>query len=199
MARPVNSDDILSFMDSCTTARSSSTPPEGPHATHVIDGVWVGSVQDAHSVDFLTANDITHVLNCGESYLTTRVNQVGNRAIIKHSLNARDDDEFPVEQLLPAIHFVANAVASGGRVLIYCYAGMNRSVTVALAYVAVHHPELFRQIFGELAAKRPGMLSNRRLRTQLASFVVDAEQYMMVYSMVASSYYATIAQFLITE
>ena len=96
--------------------------------------VWLGSGQDASNLQQLKAHGITHVLNVADD-----VPNFHEGAGIEYcNLSVGDfGTDVGISRVFPtALGFVRSALESpGGRVLIHCANGSNRSATVAIAVV----------------------------------------------------------------
>ncbi|UJR33575.1 hypothetical protein I4U23_021013 [Adineta vaga] len=97
--------------------------------------LYVGSQEDALSIEIIQKNQITHVINVSTtgdrpSFLNEDDNEHFLRIPINDSLDA---------QLLPyfdqAYAFIEKARSNKGHVLIHCLAGISRSPALAIAYV----------------------------------------------------------------
>ena len=148
-----------------------------PPPTRVTPRIWLGSREDAMNVEFLTENRITHVVNCAQS-LAGFVSRVVPEASIKSHivLDAHDDERYPIlERHLDAVtQFMDTVLADPeSTVLIHCMAGINRSATLVLAYVAQKQTmdgtmdsgktllERFADVFESVMEVRPIILMNR--------------------------------------
>ena len=143
-----------------------------PPPTRVTPRIWLGSREDARNVEFLRENSITHVVNCAQS-LAGFVSRVVPEASIKSHivLDAHDDERYPIlERHLDAVtQFMDTVLADPeSTVLIHCMAGINRSATLVLAYVAQKQTmdgktllERFADVFESVMEMRPIILMNR--------------------------------------
>lgn len=94
----------------------------------------VGCEQMAHNVDLLRLENVTHILNLTATAFHPEVCKSANfkwkRIELRDSLS-----ENLLVHLQDAFAFIDDARACGGRILIHCYAGISRSVAVAIAYI----------------------------------------------------------------
>ncbi|KAG2451020.1 hypothetical protein HYH02_004290 [Chlamydomonas schloesseri] len=101
--------------------------------------------RNAGEVDTLFENEgITHILNLQEDkdmhYWGVKIEDI-RRACSKHSINhmrrpAKDFDKGSLRKAIPgAVHTLAGAMASGGRVYVHCTAGLGRAPGVCIAYL----------------------------------------------------------------
>jgi predicted protein tyrosine phosphatase len=140
-----------------------------PPPLELIPGkLWIGSAMDARNKAFLTRAGITHILNCAGNEAQSPVSVRGPH--IKYlQLNGRDSSDYTmlwhVDQFLPFLDDVFYGDPHNV-VLVNCWAGLNRSVTVALAYLLLRHCADIGALADTVRAARPGALSN-------IDFVID--------------------------
>lgn len=135
--------------------------PDGEIDAHkVADGLWQGSVPPAG--DALAKAGFTLVVLCAEEYQLPVSDFPG---VAVHLAPNDDTDELTETQLSTARKAARKVVAElarGGKVLVTCAAGMNRSGLVnGLALVLRHGPGADpRAIVAQIQARRPWALCN---------------------------------------
>jgi len=94
--------------------------------------LWIGDKEDARDKAELKVNRITHILNCTDN-VDNYFEKDNDQNLQYKKLAIKDfNKEQCIEKKFPeAIEFVADAKRHQGRVLVHCYTGMNRSVTIA--------------------------------------------------------------------
>ena len=109
-----------------------------PHgASQLLSFLYLGSQQDAADLALLHTLGITHVLNCAAGY--TKTNQKYYGKIKYKEFQAEDEDDYDMMQhFKEAYHFIEDARQSGGKIMIHCLMGINRSGVLAIAYIMVH-------------------------------------------------------------
>ena len=156
-------------------------PPAGVpgYALHV------GSWEHAFDGAALEARRVTHVLRMHSRGMAAPPPEGvwwprARRAVVLHSWEVDDVEGAPLlasDDTATALGFVHGALAGGGRVLVTCRAGVNRSVTLAAAYVALTHAgraDAVPEMLACLASQRTYALSNASFRAALAALDVDA-------------------------
>lgn len=90
----------------------------------------------------------------------------------KHTcLNILDLPETDLSQYYSdAFTFIDDAVASGGRVLVHCNAGVSRSAAITLAYLMKSHTLSYEDAWSLLKAKRPSINPNFGFILQLKNY-----------------------------
>eukprot|EP00730_Choanoeca_flexa_P014007 TRINITY_DN5962_c0_g1_i2.p1 TRINITY_DN5962_c0_g1~~TRINITY_DN5962_c0_g1_i2.p1 ORF type:complete len:391 (+),score=55.00 TRINITY_DN5962_c0_g1_i2:170-1342(+) len=120
-------------------------------------GLYVGCLHDATDEPLLLENNITHVMSVIEKApeMPAFVHQ--------HHLAIRDAMA-AAHGLLPHLKTLAvlihEAIASGGRVLVHCSAGISRSPTVAIAYLMIYHHMTMNAAMQLVTDKRPVISPN---------------------------------------
>jgi hypothetical protein len=137
--------------------------------------VCIGSSRDAANPQRLWDLGITHVLNAGgaaaRGVTVARDGASGReRPLTVLVLEARDAADEPI---LAKFYAAAEAfldTAVGGRALVHCFAGVNRSVTLACAYVAARSGQPVDAVVARVLATRFSALTNAAFVKQLAEF-----------------------------
>lgn len=97
----------------------------------VLPGLFIGNIRDSKDQEQLQKNRITHILSIHDNaapvlkdmkYLCIQIADTPDQNLSQH--------------FHECIQFIHDARASGGSVLVHCLAGVSRSVTVSVAYIA---------------------------------------------------------------
>lgn len=121
---------------------------------------------------FVERHNITHVINCSfDEYSPPwfRYQFPENYTV----LNAIDSPQHNILDWYPDFEKAMNTyLAKGsGVVYVHCQAGMNRSASLALAYVATHFNSNFEQVVTLTKQQRSCMYQNRTFMKQVEEFV----------------------------
>lgn len=102
----------------------------------VIPGLFLGNMNAALNVEQLKQHGISHVLNVRSKVdWVAMVHYEENNIEFAHVL-MQDSPSFDMKKSInAAIAFIQVALDVGGRVLVYCNAGISRSPTVVVAYI----------------------------------------------------------------
>lgn len=141
----------------------------------VLDYVYLGAEEDAMNTLKLKALGVTHVLNCAAGYINTGPEFYGDE--VKYlEFEAEDDDSYNMMQhFTTAYNFIEDARKSGGKVLLHCIMGINRSGLLTVAYCMVS------KNIGPISAARlvkktrPMLLTNHGFQRQLITFAREKD------------------------
>lgn len=123
---------------------------------------------------FVTRNRISHVINCAQDdYCPTWWK-------VRHSdkyvvLNAIDSHYHNILDWYPAFEYALRMFLRDGPldgvVYVHCQAGMNRSASLALAYVCKNYGLPFEGVVSAARRQRPCVLQNPVFMTQVREFI----------------------------
>lgn len=137
-------------------------------ARRVAPNVWVGSRADAADPTFMRRNDIRLIVNC-----TRDVPMFFERTIKSYRVPVDDspDDADAMARYLPiAALMIDDAVRYGHNVLVHCYAGMNRSATVAAAYLMFSRDMSAAQAVAAIRRVKPECFQPNNFASSLATW-----------------------------
>ena len=139
--------------------------------TKVLDFLYLGDQDGAQNVKQLVTFGITHVINCAAHYCRTGPQFYGNVMHKYVEFKAEDDEEYDMMQHFDeAFKVIEDARLSGGKALIHCGMGVNRSGVLTVAYVMLYHQ--WGPITAAIYVKklRKMLLSNSEFQSQLIDF-----------------------------
>lgn len=153
---------FYSLMDQNAIDRLQLTP------VSVDKWLWIGGMAEAADVDFLKSKGITHILNCADETARGWVTPA-HRYL---QLNAMDLEGYSMidRHWAEVSAFLDDALESGGKVLVHCHMGMNRSVTMALAYLFNRFRIDILSLAEFIGRNRPGALTNDTFIQQLVEW-----------------------------
>ncbi|KAI0210875.1 Dual specificity protein phosphatase 26 [Lamellibrachia satsuma] len=107
-------------------------------ASRLLDHLYIGGEEQASDVNYLRSIGITHVVNCASGYTNTGPDFYG-KDFGYMGFDAEDDWTYDIMQHFQQVYdFIEKARLSGGKVLIHCLMGVNRSGVLAVAYCMLH-------------------------------------------------------------
>lgn len=128
----------------------------------------LGDKYSAWDAGSLARLRVTHVLNAADTDARGPIDH--NYQGLKYlQLDAEDDVVYPLIELhlQAAAGFIQSAVEGGGRCLIHCHAGINRSGTLAMAYLMLAENLSLLQAARRVAHARGTVVQNVNFRLQL--------------------------------
>ncbi|CAD6214028.1 unnamed protein product [Miscanthus lutarioriparius] len=137
------------------------------------EGLYLGSVGAAFNKEALKSLNITHILIVARSldpvfpaefnYKKIEVLDSPDTDLLKHS------DE--------CFSFIDEAISSGGNVLVHCFAGRSRSVTIVVAYLMKKYQMSLESALSLVRSKRPQVAPNEGFISQLENFQKSLQDY----------------------
>jgi|SRR3989338_2871490 len=100
-------------------------------------GLWIGDVKNAGNLEWLNERNIKTVVNCGGELARPAWLTTSKPTISYHEIQAEDSLTYDLlRQHYLYFHDVMEvAEKKGHSILVNCYAGINRSATLLLAYM----------------------------------------------------------------
>jgi len=125
----------------------------------IIPNLWIGNIRHAQNLEFLAKHKITTIINCTTKYPFPSSHSLN---IKKIRLPVRDrgvEQDFDV--MLQCLHQIVPVIfqylEQGERILIHCYAGCHRSVTVVLAFLVKYADMQLQEAIDTLQSKWPNV------------------------------------------
>ncbi|ELT92953.1 hypothetical protein CAPTEDRAFT_47158, partial [Capitella teleta] len=137
----------------------------------IVTGVYLGGYEEADSFGLLADIGITHVLNCApvNSHASGVVPFPGELRLRGYlEIAAEDIEGYDITQhFTTAFEFIANAMDDGGKVLVYCAKGRNRSAAVCVGYLMNCWKVTLATAVKQVSAVRGRILTNTSFVKQL--------------------------------
>lgn len=138
-------------------------------ADEVLPYLYLGSAKDAHDLEGLNEHKITHILNCADDVADVFPGQFQYKR-----LEVKDfgEDEGISRVFQDACTYIDDIRRSNGkcRVLVHCFAGQNRSVTITIAALMLMNKENLLDTYKYVRSKRPRACPFLDNRVQLLEF-----------------------------
>ncbi|KAM1086862.1 hypothetical protein EV1_012484 [Malus domestica] len=130
------------------------------------EGLFLGSIGAANNKDELKNLNITHILTVANSLAPAYPNDFVYKVI-----NVPDRVCTDLKQHFDeCINYIDEATRSGGGVLVHCFVGRSRSVTIIVAYLMKKHGMSISQALEHVKSRRPQASPNAGFISQLESF-----------------------------
>lgn len=130
------------------------------------EGLYLGSVGAANNKSELKRLNITHILTVANSLPPTHPND-----FVYKIINIPDREDVYIENYFDeCFAFIDEAKRTGGGVLVHCFVGKSRSVTVVVAYLMKKHGMSVSEALKHVKNKRPIASPNSGFMLQLQNF-----------------------------
>ncbi|XP_068658878.1 dual specificity protein phosphatase 1-like [Aristolochia californica] len=130
------------------------------------EGLFLGSVGVACNKELLKSLNVTHVLVVAQSLEPAHPSD-----FIYKKVEVLDSPDTNIEQYFSeCFDYIDEAKRTGGGVLVHCFAGRSRSVTIILAYLMKKHHMSLAQALNFVKSKRPEISPNHGFISQLRHF-----------------------------
>ncbi|KAL3812692.1 hypothetical protein ACJIZ3_013960 [Penstemon smallii] len=130
------------------------------------EDLYLGSLGSANNKSALISLNVTHILTVANSLPIAHPNDFKYKII-----EVRDRSDV---SLLPffdeCFAFIEEARTTGGAVLVHCFAGRSRSVTIIVAYLMFKNGMSLSEAMEHVKGKRPVVSPNSGFMLQLANY-----------------------------
>ena len=139
------------------------------YASKVLDFLYLGSELDSDNKS-IKENNFTHVINCAA--LDCQIDNGHYGDGVKYlEFEADDMEEYDILQhFQETFDAIEDARTSGGKVLLHCAMGMNRSGALVTAYVMVHKNMDVISAAKLVKAARGCIMTNESFQKQIIAF-----------------------------
>jgi len=117
--------------------------------SEITEQIYVGSYGDAASDQFISDRGITHVITCADEFPSSLLRPGYKIPIV-------DDvaDEKTKKYFLEAASVLDRWVREGNKIMVHCFAGMSRSVSVVITYFMMYKGWSFDLAHNHLKQRR---------------------------------------------
>lgn len=134
----------------------------------MLDFYYLGDMFAAKNTARLKALGVTHVVNCAAGDMTADYSSTDVQCL---EIKALDNFDYNMKQHFEeAYEFIENARREGGKVMVHCMAGVNRSGFITVAYVMKHLKLDLLSAIDYCVLRRGFFLSNHTFQRQLVVF-----------------------------
>ncbi|KAL5701725.1 hypothetical protein ACHQM5_027034 [Ranunculus cassubicifolius] len=130
------------------------------------EGLYLGSLGAAFNKDRLLVLNVTHILTVASSLKPAYPNDFVYKKI---EVTDRSDTDL-AQHFDECFDFIDEVKRMGGGVLVHCFAGRSRSVTIIVAYLMKKQHMSLPQALGYVKTKRPHAAPNTGFLLQLQNF-----------------------------
>jgi len=148
--------------------RYATVEPNG-YMYMIFPNLYVGGFNASTNYEYLKLHNITHIINCaGEKYI------IHEPDIKVYNLNLFDSPLFPIHEYFePTANLIAHIYQQNpnNRVLVSCAMGINRSMSILIAYLLYSTQRTLQDIIKHIVSLRPyAMLTNMAFYNQLCLY-----------------------------
>ncbi|CAI9118589.1 OLC1v1020179C1 [Oldenlandia corymbosa var. corymbosa] len=130
------------------------------------EGLYLGSLGAASNKSALKSLNITHILTVANSLPPVHAND-----FVYKIVDIPDREDVKISQYFDdCFEFIDDAKKKGGGVLVHCFVGRSRSVTIVVAYLMKKHGMSLSQALDHVRSKRPVASPNKGFMSQLMDF-----------------------------
>ena len=137
----------------------------------IIDGVYLGSVDDVMNTTWLYNNNISIIFNVAIELNCFNIKYQDGREIICIKCPMYDS---PEQSLMKCINMgillINRCLKENKNILVHCYAGISRSASIIIAFLMNHYKISFNDSFLYVKTKRPIINPNSGFTTQLQKY-----------------------------
>eukprot|EP00118_Oscarella_pearsei_P009266 m.52465 g.52465 ORF g.52465 m.52465 type:complete len:183 (+) comp34210_c1_seq1:140-688(+) len=139
----------------------------------IVPGLYIGNIQDSKSEDQLKKNDIKHIVSLHPG-AAPRFEHINYKCLEVDDNPSQDLSSYFQE----CTDFIHKSRLSGGSVLVHCFAGVSRAVTITCAYLMSVTAFRWPEILEAVRCSRPQACPNSGFAKQLKKFAenVDLER-----------------------
>ncbi|KAG8658728.1 dual specificity protein phosphatase 1 isoform X2 [Manihot esculenta] len=130
------------------------------------EGLFLGSFGAANNKDALKSKNITHILTVANSLAPAHRDD-----FIYKVIGVADKEDTNLRQYFDeCFSFIDQAKRQGGGVLVHCFVGRSRSVTIVVSYLMRKHGMSLSQALDHVKKRRPQAAPNLGFISQLQDF-----------------------------
>ncbi|CAA2994697.1 dual specificity phosphatase 1-like [Olea europaea subsp. europaea] len=151
---------LLQVMQATKTIKADNIPCK------IEEGLYLGSLGAAHDKSTLKRLNVTHILTVAHSLSPAHPND-----FIYKTIPVMDREDVDISQYFSeCFKFIEEAKKTGGAVLVHCFAGRSRSVTIVVAYLMMKNGMNLSEALEHVKRKRPVASPNSGFISQLQNF-----------------------------
>eukprot|EP01006_Ploeotia_vitrea_P014522 TRINITY_DN39385_c0_g1_i1.p1 TRINITY_DN39385_c0_g1~~TRINITY_DN39385_c0_g1_i1.p1 ORF type:complete len:269 (+),score=6.24 TRINITY_DN39385_c0_g1_i1:98-904(+) len=137
----------------------------------ILPFLWLGSVDQATNVAHLQSVGIKRILNCAPGQCRNHAmrERLYGTSFVYDAIWANDEEYYDLlgEHFDTAFTLIEDARRNEQPILVHCFAGINRSATIVIAYLMAHAKWSLMRAVAHTYSLRPFILQNRSFRVQL--------------------------------
>lgn len=136
--------------------------------SYIINNIYLGSIHDANSLDFLNTNNINVIISLINDDTDLHVNE----SSVKHHRFAVEDFHTEANKLfnlLPDIYKIIDSTTEN--ILVHCMVGMSRSAAAVIYYIMrKYNIKSFEKVYQKVKSRRPIVNPNSGFKNILKQY-----------------------------
>lgn len=128
------------------------------HADEILYNLWLGNKCAALDPEFIKNHQINVVFNCSNTipFIDVHLKNIKKKLIKQEYRLPVSDNSQPSQinkmyDILPkAVQCLDNELSAGNRILVHCYAGIQRSLTLVTAYILYKTVDSWTEEFNQI-------------------------------------------------
>ena len=150
-------------------------PVDDPRPGRFSEHLLVGSAQHAFAIDRLVEDGVTAVINLAPRACFDMRSKYEERGLAYLAMDAEDEAGYALldRHLDDALGFYQAQARAGGLIFVHCFAGVNRSAALAIAFLILGGEPLVSCV-ERCYRTRPWILTNAGFRSQLVRLAATA-------------------------
>jgi atypical dual specificity phosphatase len=126
--------------------------------SEITNQIWIGSYGDLSNDKFLDERQITHILCCADE-IPLRVGFPYSQAYQGYKVPLMHDkvNEKTMAYFLEGATVLDTWINDGKNIMVHCFAGISRSVSVVITYLMVYKGWSYDLAFQHIKLRRPRM------------------------------------------
>lgn len=138
-----------------------------PNAAAIRPNLWLGGSSNEKDADDLQSKGVTHILQVGRELSPTHPDKF---QYLRISIDDHEQEDI-VKYFPRSMKFIHDAINSGGTVLVHCMAGMSRSASMCIAYLAWGEGLAYDAAFKAVKSARACVSPNLGFIFQLQDYI----------------------------
>ena len=127
-------------------------------ATEILPNLWIGNCIVAKNKFFFESNHIQVSINCTKDTIDNGVSKKNLTLLVSDSLQA--EDIIKMYKLLDSTcDYIYKQLMSNYGIMVFCYAGKQRSATVIVAYLIKYGNMSLQEAIHAVKSKRPSIFT----------------------------------------
>lgn len=123
------------------------------NTSKILPNLYIGTILSVGCVDILKHYGITHILTAAEELTIKK--KVMESGVVYKKISLKDNCEEQIHlRFKDAYEFIDSCIEHGGKIIVHCFHGISRSVTLVIAYLMIKEAQQNTDKFLEKYSKQ---------------------------------------------